>query len=177
MSLQYIEGIQGQVDTNEIIKQLRAVLAAEWLAAHSYRVQQKIIQGVFRDDIIKELEQHEQEEDGHANMIMARILQLGGNPEIRPLDWDSHTKCRYAPNVSWDEEAVLENALAGERCAVDHYSKVAEFVKTRDATTHHILIKIIKDEYEHIRDLTKLLEMVRNEGETSSASSTDQKDK
>jgi len=159
MSIQYIKGVQASVDKNEIIKLLRSALADELLAVHSYWVQSKVIQGVHKDEINKELMQHQDEETKHANMLMDRILQLGGNPEIRPIDWDKLTQCRYNPNISWDQRDILENALNGEKCATEHYSRIAEFVRTKDATTYDIVSSILDDEYEHIRDLSKLQEL------------------
>jgi bacterioferritin len=162
MSIEYVKGIQQQVDNNEIIKMLRSALADELIATHNYWMQSKVIQGVYKDEINKELYQHRDEEMGHANMLIDRILQLGGNPEIRPIDWDRLTGCRYIPAMSWDQKNILEDALAGEKCATEHYSRIAEFVRARDITTYDIVMKILDDEYEHIRDLTKLKEMVLN---------------
>jgi bacterioferritin len=161
MSLEYMQGIQQQVDNNEIIKQLRRALADEYLTAHQYWTQSKIIQGVYKDEINKELYQHRDEEMGHANMLMDRILQLGGNPEIRPLDWDSLASCRYQLANDWDQKTILNQAIQGERCAVDHYTSIAQFTQSRDTTTYDIIMNILDDEYEHIRDLSKLQEMLQ----------------
>ena len=162
MSFEYVQNIQQNVDRNEIIKQLRGALADELIASHNYWTQAKVIQGVYREEIIKELIQHRDEEQGHANMLMDRIIQLGGNPEIRPIDWDRLTRCRYTPCVSWDQKDILENAIGGERCATEHYSNIAEFVRNKDITTYDMIMKILDDEYEHIRDLSKLKDMLSN---------------
>jgi len=161
MSLEYMQGIQQQVDNNEIIKQLRRALADEYLSAHQYWTQSKLIQGVYKDEINKELYQHRDEEMGHANMLMDRILQLGGNPEIRPLDWDGLASCKYQLTNDWDQKVILDMSMRSERCAIDHYTKVAQFAQTRDTTTYDIVMNIIDDEYEHIRDLAKLQEMLQ----------------
>ena len=160
MSLEYIQNIQGQVDKNEILKILRGVLAAELIAIHLYNSQAVIVQGVHRDDIIKEFRAHSDEEIGHMQMVMNRILQLGGNPELDPMTWNKHSQCDYTMNTSWDEKDVLELAIAGEKCAIQRYTEAAEFVKTRDVTTHHILLKLIDSEMEHVRDLSALLDQV-----------------
>jgi bacterioferritin len=158
MSLEYIKGIQQQIDINQTIKMLRSALAAELNASHNYWTQSKIIQGVHSDLIRKELIQHQQEENQHAEMLVNRILQLGGNPEIRPLDWDKHTPCRYELAGSWDEKAILEVATRGEKCAIADYTKTAEFLKNRDDTSYDMVMHILEDEYEHVRDLNKLYE-------------------
>jgi len=166
MSLEYIKGIQQKVDINEIIKLLRGALSDEFIAAHQYWTQTKIIQGVHRDAINKELFQHRDEEIGHANMLMDRILQLGGNPEIRPLDWDKFTGCRYNSAIDWDQRSIIESALQGEKCAIQHYTKLAEFTRGRDQTTYDIVMNILEDEYEHVRDLNSLENMINEKKES-----------
>lgn len=154
--MEYIKNIQQQVDINQTIKLLRGAIAAELNAAHNYWVQSKIIQGVHADEIRKELLQHQAEEMHHADMLAARIIQLGGNPEIKPMDWDKHAECRYELASAWDEKAILEQATRGEKCAIASYTKIAEFLKNRDTTSYDIVMDIIEDEYEHVRDLNKL---------------------
>jgi bacterioferritin len=162
MSIEYIKGIQQRVDTNELVQQLRRALADELNAAYNYHIQSKIIQGSLREEIAKELLQHFEEETGHANMLTERIIQLGGNPEIRPLDWDKFSNCRYEYNTTWDQRDILEVALRGEKCATEHYTGIAQFAENRDTTTYDIVRKILDDEYEHIRDLNKLKEMLHD---------------
>ena len=160
MSIEYIKGIQDRVNTNEIVKQLRRALADELNAAQNYHIQSKIVQGSIKDDIAKELLAHYQEETGHANMLVERIIQLGGNPEIRPLDWDRTANCIYMMNTEWDQRSILDIALQGEKCATEIYTGIAQFTERRDVTTYDIIRKILDDEYEHIRDLNKLKEML-----------------
>lgn len=160
MSLEYIRGIQDNVDKSETVKLLRKALADEYIAAHQYWTQAKIVQGIQRDEIVTELLGHRDEEMGHANLLMDRILQLGGNPELRPLDWDSFTECSYKLNASWDQKAVLDIAIDSERCAVTHYTQIAQFVQVRDDTTYDLVMKIIDDEYKHITDLSKIRDIV-----------------
>ena len=162
MSIEYIQGIQKKVDTNEIIVQLRSALADELIATQGYWVQSKLIQGSLKDEIQKELYQHRDEEMSHANMLMERILQLGGNPELRPLDWDNIAGCRYILNANWDQRTILDNALQSEKCATERYTKLVQFLDNRDITTYDIIHKILDDEYEHIRDLNKLRELLHD---------------
>ena len=160
MSIEYIRGVQAEIDKNETIKLLRSALADEYNAMYAYWVQAKVIQGTEKEKIDKELYQHRDEEMGHANMLMDRILQLGGNPEIAPGKWNSLAGCDYAELEYWDQKNILDEALKGEYCAVKHYQKIADFVRNKDITTYDIVMKIISDEHEHIDDLSKLLELV-----------------
>jgi len=165
MSIEYIRGIQQQVDRNEIISMLRSALADELNAVHNYWMQAAMIEGYLKNEINKELYQHRDEEQGHANMLIDRIVQLGGNPDIRPVQWDQISGCDYAPIINIDQKFILEDAIQGEQCAVKHYTKISQFLEGRDITTYDIVMKIIEDEYTHIEDLRKLQEMMKSKYE------------
>jgi len=161
----YISGIQKSIDRNQIIQMLKGALSDEFIAAQNYWMQGKLLlDGPFKEEIQKELFQHMAEERAHADWIIDRILHLSpgteNSPEIKPIDWDRLGKCRYTPAIEWDANSILTNAIAGERCATDHYAQIAEFTKLRDPVTYDLVNKIIDDEFEHIRDLSKLQEMV-----------------
>jgi bacterioferritin len=126
-------------------------------------MQAKLIEGFNKEEAVKELLQHREEEWDHADLLMNRILELGGNPEIRPLDWDRYTKCRYAPTMDRDQISILEDSIAGEKCAIEHYNQILEFTKDRDITTNQLIHRIINDEFEHIRDLNKIKKAVEDQ--------------
>ncbi len=160
MSFEYMQGIQEQVNRNEIIALLRSALADELNAVHQYWMQAALIQGHARDSINKELYQHRDEEMGHANMLIDRIVQLEGNPDVRPLQWDRIATCNYDPVINRDQKIILDQAIEGENCAIQHYTKISQFVENKDTITFDIVMKIIEDEYEHISDLKKLQELI-----------------
>lgn len=160
MSLEYIKGIQENVDKNETIKLLRTLLADEFVSIQQYLTQEKIIQGIHKENIIKELVQHRNEEVIHADLLMERIIELGGNPELSPADIITQSKCKYQANESWHQKPILDIAIAGERCAVERYGKIALFVKNKDTSTYDLIMKILDEEYEHVVDLSKLRDLV-----------------
>jgi len=154
--LDYLRGIQENVDKNTAVKMLREILAGEFISIHRYWTQSKVVQGLYRDEIKKILGDHREIGLKHADLLSSRILQLGGNPELRPLDWDNITRCHYTQHVSWDQHEVLENAITHKRCLTNQYSKVAEFVKERDTTTHEIIMSCLNDDYKTIKELNIL---------------------
>jgi len=158
----YAQGLHDKIYRNETIKLLKAALADELIAGHQYWIQAKLIEGFNKEEAVKELLQHRDEEWGHADLLMNRIIELGGNPEIRPLDWDRFTKCRYAPTIDRDQVAILDDAIAGEKCAIEHYNHILEFTKEKDITTNQLIHRIINDEFEHIRDLNKVKKAVED---------------
>jgi bacterioferritin len=159
----YAQGLHDKIFRNETIKLLKQALADELIAGHQYWMQAKLIEGFNKEEAVKELLQHREEEWDHADLIMNRIMELGGNPEIRPLDWDRYTKCRYTPTIDRDQVSILEDSIASEKCAIEHYNQILEFTKDRDITTNQLIHRIINDEFEHIRDLNKVKKAVEDQ--------------
>lgn len=158
----YVQGIQDKINKNEIVRQLLSLLAEEFVSSFNYRMQAKMVQGFNKEEIRKELLEHSREEDLHADLIMERIIELGGNPEIRPLDWDKFSDCKYIPTTSNDQLTILEDAVRGKRCAIEHYTKAAQFAQTKDPTTYNLVHRILNDEYGHLKNLNKLLKEVKD---------------
>jgi bacterioferritin len=62
-----------------------------------------------------------------------------------------------------DQISILEDSIAGEKCAIEHYNQILEFTKDRDITTNQLIHRIINDEFEHIRDLNKIKKAVEDQ--------------
>jgi len=83
------------VDVNELINLLNKALSDEWLAYYQYWVGAKVVKGMMKEAVIAELTQHAGDELRHAEMLAARILQLGGIPVLKPENWYKLTNCGY----------------------------------------------------------------------------------
>jgi bacterioferritin len=145
-------------DVEKLVQMLNKALADEWLAYYQYWVGAKIAQGPMRGAVAGELEEHAAEELEHAGMLTERIIQLGGMPLLKPEDWYQMTNCGYEIPEDPYVEALLEQNIKGERCAIDVYQKLAEFTKDVDPITHHIVLEILEDEVEHEEDLEAFVE-------------------
>ena len=144
-----------------IIRELNKAFADEWLAYYQYWLGAKVIRGPFKDTIGPELAKHAGEEEGHANRLADRIIILGGTPLITPKAWFDETNCGFNPP---EDDYVLElvrDNLKGERCAIEHYKKLADKVKDIDPVTWHIIIQILEDETGHEEDLQRFEEDLR----------------
>jgi bacterioferritin len=86
-------------------------------------------------------------------MLTERFLQPGGTPLLTPKDWVEMTNCGYGIPEDPYWEALLEQTIKGERCAIDVYQKLAELTKDVDPITHHIVLELLEDEVEHEDDL------------------------
>ena len=84
-----------KMDNKKMIKILNEAFAEEWLAYYQYWIGAKVAEGIMRPDVQKELEEHANEELGHAGKLAERIIQLGGTPLLNPKDWEKHAKCKY----------------------------------------------------------------------------------
>jgi bacterioferritin len=149
------------IDRHQVIELLNKAYADEWLAYYQYWIGAKVARGLMRDAVIAELEQHANEELGHAGVLANRIIQLGGEPALSPSDWAGLSNCGYAAPSDPAVIRVLEQNIKGEQCAIDVYFRLLETIRGKDAVTAHMIMEILEDEEEHEQDLQDLLEDIR----------------
>ena len=141
------------INNEELLKALNSAYAEEWLAYYQYWIGAKIAHGPMRIEIVKEFEEHAEEELKHAGWIADRIIQLGGTPIIDPKDYGSAAHCKYdAPTDEFITKLLAQN-LESERCAIKHYYEICEMVKGKDFVTFNLARKIMQEEEEHEQDL------------------------
>ncbi len=149
------------VDVKELIKLLNKAYADEWLAYYQYTIGAVIARGPMRGVVAAELNEHAQEELGHAKMLVERIIQLGGTPLLRPEDWYKETNCGYDAPANEEVVPILKQNIKGEQCAIEVYTKLAEFVKEKDPLTYNMAIEILEDEVKHEEDLEAIVEDIK----------------
>ncbi|NMC40135.1 MAG: ferritin, partial [Bacteroidales bacterium] len=98
------------------------------------------------------------EELTHAQLLVDRIIQLGGTPLLTPEDWMKMTNCGYDAPVDHYVEVVLEQNIKGEQCAIKTYSALLDITRNVDPVTYDIIVRILTDEVEHEEDLMALKE-------------------
>lgn len=144
------------MDVDELLATLNRAFADEWLAYYQYWLGAKVVKGPMKDAVASELLLHATEELSHADMLAARIIQLGGTPLITPEQWFKNTHCGYdAPTDAFVKEILAQN-IKGEQCAIDVYQKILEMVKDKDPVTYNIVLTILEQEVEHEEDLQSL---------------------
>ncbi|HHV02905.1 MAG: ferritin-like domain-containing protein [Bacteroidales bacterium] len=141
------------VDVDKLIEMLNAALSEEWLAYYQYWIGARLMEGPMRSEVEPELLVHADEELGHAVLVVDRIIQLGGTPVINPKDWTKHARCAYEEPSDPYIERILEQNLAGERCAIKRYQEIADFTAGKDHATHQMAVQILNDELEHENDI------------------------
>ena len=156
---QYVE--QGAVTVGysankaEVIKRLNDSLATEIVCVLRYRRHHFTAKGIHSRGVADEFLAHSNEEQGHADQIAERIVQLGGEPDFSP---DSLTLRSHAEYVEGSSlfEMIKENIVA-ERIAIDSYRNFIQYLQDDDPTTKRMLESILAVEEEHADELADLL--------------------
>jgi bacterioferritin len=141
-----------QANRDIIIEQLNASLATELVCVLRYKRHYFTATGMKAEAIAEEFNVHAQEELAHADMIAARIVQLGGEPDFSPDTLTKRSHADYAPCLSI-EEMVKENLVA-ERIAIDTYHALITYIGDKDPTTRRMLESILAQEEEHADELS-----------------------
>ena len=146
------------LDVAQLLELLNKALADEWLAYYQYWIGAKVVSGPMRNAVVAELNEHAGDELRHAEMLVERILQLGGKPILNPQEWHRMTNCGYeAPEDPW-VKTILEQNIKGEQCAIEVYQKLIDFTAQKDLITYNMALSILQDEVEHEDDLQALQE-------------------
>lgn len=142
-----------KLDVEKLVQMLNEALAEEWLAYYQYWIGARIMEGPMRSEVEPELLLHATQELGHAELVVNRIIQLGGTPILNPEDWKKFAKCDYEEPTDPYIEVILEQNLRGERCAIQRYEEIAEYTNGKDHSTYQMAITILNDELEHENDI------------------------
>jgi bacterioferritin len=146
------------MDVEQLLKLLNMAFADEWFAYHQYWLGAKVVKGPMKEAVIAELLQHATDELRHADMVAARIIQLGGTPVTEPKKWYEVTSCGYdAPDDPF-VAAILEQNIKGERCAIGFYKRLLDTTQGKDPVTYNVVLQILQDEVAHEEDLQALAE-------------------
>jgi bacterioferritin len=146
------------MDVDELLCILNRAFADEWLAYYQYWTGAKLVKGPMKDAVASELLLHATEELSHADMLATRIIQLGGNPLLKPEDWYKETHCGYDAPEDPFVRKILEQNIKGEQCAIGVYQNLLQLVRDKDPVTYNIVLTILQQEVEHEEDLQALEE-------------------
>jgi bacterioferritin len=147
------EGYKADRDT--VIRLLQEALATEIVCVLRYKRHYFMAQGIHAQAVAAEFLQHANEEQGHADQISARIVQLGGAPNLNPEGLLSRSHSEYVEGESLVD--MLKENLVAERIAIDSYAEMARYIGDDDPTTRRMLEGILAVEEEHADDLATLL--------------------
>jgi bacterioferritin len=142
-------------DRVQIVELLNQSLATEIVCVLRYRRHHFMARGMNSKSIAAEFLAHAGEELAHADLIAARIVQLGGEPDFAPERLMARSHAQYIPGTTL-ADMVKENLVA-ERIAIDSYREVIGYIAEQDPTTSQMLKGILAMEEEHADELADLL--------------------
>jgi bacterioferritin len=149
-------------ERERVIEVLNQVLATEVVCALRYRNNYHVAHGIHAEPVAQEFLEHAQQEEDHADRLMARIVQLGGEPNLDPRGLAERAHAEYHGSGSMRD--MLRENLIAERIAIDSYTQIVRWLGDRDPTTRRLMEEILAQEEEHADDLATLLEGSRFDG-------------
>ncbi|WP_322106525.1 ferritin-like domain-containing protein [Paraburkholderia sp. J41] len=143
-------------DRETVLKLLNDSLATELVCVLRYKRHYFMAKGIESEAVAQEFLEHANEEQQHADMLAARIVQLGGEPDFSPanLSERSHSEYKEGKNL---EDMIRENLIA-ERIAIESYRSIIQYLGDGDTTTRRIFEEILAVEEEHADDMSDLLD-------------------
>jgi bacterioferritin len=145
-----------KADRKTVIKVLNESLATEIVCVLRYRRHYFMASGIHAEGVAAEFLQHANEEQGHADLIAQRIVQLGGEPNFNPEGLLSRSHAEYVEGDTLLD--MIKEDLVAERIAIDSYREIIQYLGNDDPTTRRMMEGILAMEEEHADDLVSLLD-------------------
>lgn len=145
-------------DRTAVLKMLNDSLATEIVCVLRYRRHHFMARGIHSQAVAAEFLAHSNEEQGHADQIADRIVQLGGEPDFSPGSLVSRSHAEYVEGTTLPD--MIKEDLVAERIAIDSYREFIRYLGDQDPTTRRMLESILAVEEEHADDLADLLQVI-----------------
>src|SRR6476469_5876179 len=142
-------------DRKPVIKVLNEALATEIVCVLRYRRHYFMASGINADSVAAEFLQHSNDEQGHADQIAQRIVQLGGAPNFNPEGLLTRSHAEYVEGETLRD--MIKEDLVAERIAIDSYRDIIQYLGNDDPTSRRLMETILAVEEEHADDLVSLL--------------------
>lgn len=145
-----------KADRETVIKVLNESLATELVCVLRYKRHYFMASGIHAEGVAAEFLQHANEEQGHADQIARRIVQLKGEPNFNPDGLLNRSHAEYVEGNTLID--MIKEDLVAERIAIDSYREFIEYLGNDDSTTRRMMEEILAMEEEHADDLVNLIE-------------------
>jgi bacterioferritin len=143
-------------DRETVIKLLNEALATEIVCTLRYRRHYFMASGINAESVAAEFLQHANEEQGHADQIAQRIVQLQGEPNFNPEGLLTRSHAEYVEGTTLIE--MIKEDLVAERIAIDSYREMIHYLGSDDPTSRRMMEDILAVEEEHADDLVNMLQ-------------------
>jgi bacterioferritin len=139
-----------------VLRILNEVLATETVCVLRYKRHYYMAAGIHAQSVAQEFLEHAAEEQGHANIVAERIVQLGGEPNLNPEGMATRSHSQYVEGTSLLD--MVREDLVAERIAIESYTEIIRYLGNDDPTTRRAIESILAKEEEHADDMKTLLE-------------------
>lgn len=145
------------LDNQAVVEQLNKLLAFELTSIDQYTAHSRIYEDMGLDKLYERINHEVDDERGHADLLIRRILFLGGKPNMNGRE--PHTIANEVPTM-------LANDLELEYANARTLRSVIKFCeRAGDFVTRDMLISILKDtEEDHAYWLRQQLELIEKLG-------------
>ncbi|MFN7145622.1 MAG: bacterioferritin [Myxococcota bacterium] len=147
-----------RADRPTVLRKLNEALATEIVCSLRYRRHFFMASGIHAQSVAQEFMEHATEELAHADRIAARIVQLGGEPDLNPATLLTRSHAEYVPGTSLTQ--MIHEDLVAERVAIDAYAEMIRYLGDDDPTTRQMLVEILAVEEQHAEELVTLLQRI-----------------
>ncbi|HET8783954.1 MAG TPA: ferritin-like domain-containing protein [Pyrinomonadaceae bacterium] len=148
------EGYSANRET--VVKLLNEALATEIVCVLRYKRHYFMASGIHAASAAAEFLEHANDEQGHADQIAQRIVQLQGEPNFNPEGLLMRSHAEYVEGTTLVD--MIQEDLVAERIAIDSYRDMINYFGNDDPTSRRLLESILAVEEEHADDLVNLLE-------------------
>jgi len=142
-------------DRETVVKLLNEALATEIVCVLRYKRHYFMATGIHAEGVAAEFLQHANDEQGHADQIAARIVQLGGAPDFSPEGLLTRSHAEYIEGETLTD--MIKEDLVAERIAIDSYRDMINYLDNDGPTSRRLMEGILAVEEEHADDLVNLL--------------------
>ena len=144
-----------KADRETVNKVLNEALATEIVCVLRYKRHYFMASGINAESVAAEFLQHANDEQGHADQISHRIVQLGGEPNLNPEGLLTRSHAEYVEGDTLTD--MIKEDLVAERIAIDSYRDMINYFGNDDPTSRRMMENILAVEEEHADDLVNLL--------------------
>ena len=146
-------------DRETAIKILNEALATEIVCVLRYKRHYFMASGIHAEGVAAEFLEHANDEQGHADQIAQRIVQLQGEPNFNPEGLLTRSHAEYVEGTTLTD--MIKEDLVAERIAIDSYREMIAYFGNDDPTSRRLMESILAVEEEHADDLVNLIERIR----------------
>ncbi len=142
--------------SQKVIERLNQALFLELGAVNQYWLHYRLLEDWGLTKLAKKEREESIEEMQHADKLVARIIFLGGHPNLQTVS---------SLRIGQDVKEVMECDLAGEYEALTSYIKSRDICESeKDYVSKNLFEELIADEESHVDYLETQLELLERIG-------------